>query len=138
MSRRVLVIHDPMTPGEYELFYAMSQLWSAGKTRMRQRDILHLVNDLRKQKHMKPLSWENFYYHLSKLLKKPFVERNGNILTLKPGVYKLVRPAPMCIFIGKGCVIGIMCVFASECDAIPFSDRCRMVPLSEQKLITMQ
>ena len=121
-----VVVEEQMTPGEYELFYAMAHLWSTGLKEMRQRDILHFVNGLRKEKGMKRLSWENFHYHLSKLVKKPFVEKNGSLLSLKPGLYKIVRPAPMCLLISDSQVVGVMCVYAPECDNVPFSKECKL------------
>ncbi len=94
-----------MSPGQYEILFALFQLKARGVNSAFFKDICREVNKRRKHKKQKPLSIQLIHYHLSQLVKRPFVKRkNDERLThyaLKHGTWKLNQNPPLCIFINN-------------------------------------
>ena len=93
----------PMSPIEYEIFFALLQLKQKGVKKATLKQICKEVNSRRKRHGEHTLSTQHVYYYLKKLIKRPFVKRDKKsrvtLYFLKTGTWKLKQNPPLCIHI---------------------------------------
>lgn len=123
-----MFIMKSLAPIEYELVYTLAKLREKGKNSAMLTEIRDELNRRRKREKQKSMTLQAMYYHVQKLVERPFVkkenaERNTHY-SLVHGEWKLNQTPPLCISIGEDHLYLIICSEIRHCTGSPMSSEC--------------